>query len=205
MLMMGSGIWDKRPGTGHLAVLRQRSFRRHCFRCGLHEGHGPNGSGGGKRLHLFAVWHPPAVAGGIARAIKPKIVMGRQFAPGHQQLHRQMGHIGQALGKRSPQGLMLLPFGVCHADTQHLFKAPGNLGGGPFATAGTCGRGRRQVALAAGHIPQKTQKGRAARDKGFALQTGFFFRQPLFNRFCRKNLKIRGWKPKSFCRPAGRA
>ena len=122
--------------------------------------------------------------------------MGGQLAPGHEQLHGQMRHIGQALGQCAPQGFMLLPFGVGHANAQHLFKALGNLGTGPFAVAGTLRRWRRQIALAAGHVPQHAQKGSAARHKGFALQPGFFFHQPFFDHFFGKNLKIRRLKTK---------
>ena len=146
--------------------------------------------------NLVATVSPPAVTRGIARAVEPKIVVGGNLAPGHQQLQGQMRHIGQALAQGAPDIFVFLTFRINHAGKKHFFKALGHFLRRPFAQGSALTRGLGQLALAAGNLPQQTQKSRAASGEGFALKAGFFFDHALFDHVGRKNLKIRGLKAK---------
>jgi len=105
-----------------------------------------------------------------------------------------MRHIRHALAQGAPDVFPLLTFRINHAGKKDFFKAFGHFLRGPFAKGSALARGLGQLALAAGNIPQKAQKGGSACNERFTLKADFLLGHTFFNHVGRKNLKIRGLK-----------
>ena len=133
---------------------------------------------------------PPVVAGSVARAVIPEIVMGGHLLPGHEQLHGQVRHVGQALGEHTPQFVVFLALGVGHAGEQDLLQTFGHFGGRPFGDApGVLAGLGRQRAFFAGHVPEQAEKAVAAQYQGLAGGAFLLFLEALFHHLGGKDLE----------------
>ena len=111
---------------------------------------------------------PPRIAGFVARAVVPEIVMRGDLPPGHEKLHGDMRHLGEALDEKFPEGFLFLALGVGHVGAQHALKALRHLRSGitgrPFLRRGEPVLHR---------VPERVHERHALGENGLAPLLGF--------------------------------